>query len=81
MNSNQDELNKFFNKFNACYNSFKTITSVLELAFVDSERECLQTLELIDEKVDEYKENHIREKDKKSINIEDVLEGNWRKPF
>lgn len=81
MNSNQDELNKFFNKFNACYNSFKSLTTVLELGYIGSEKECLETLELIDDKVDEYKENHIKGKDKKSINIEEVLEGNWRKPI
>ena len=81
MNSDRDELNKFFNKFNSTYNSFKTLTSVLELNFIGSERECLATLEMIDEKIDEYKENHFKGKDKKSINIDKVLEGGWREPF
>ena len=67
--------NKFFNRFNTTYNSFKALTSVIELAIVGSEKECLSTLEMIDEKVDEYKENHIKDKDKKSIKVDKVLEG------
>lgn len=78
MNSDRDELNKFFNRFNTTYNSFKALTSVIELAIVGSEKECLSTLEMIDEKVDEYKENHIKDKDKKSIKVDKVLEGRWR---
>lgn len=78
MNSDRDELNKFFNKFNSTYKTFKDLISVIELAVVGSESECLETLEMIDEKIDDYKENHIKGKDKKSIKVNKVLEGEWR---
>lgn len=78
MNSDRDELNKFFNKFNSTYKTFKDLISVIELVVVGSESECLETLEMIDAKIDDYKENHIKGKDKKSIKVNKVLEGEWR---
>lgn len=78
MNSDRDELNKFFDRFNTVYNNFKILSSVVDLSFVGRENKCLKTLEMLDEKVDDYKENHIKGKDKKSIHINSVLEGGWR---
>ena len=78
MNSDRDELDKFFNRFNKTYKSFIELTKVVDLSFIGNESECLKTLEMIDEKVDEYKENHIKGKDKKSIDVEKVLGSGWR---
>lgn len=78
MNSDRDELNKFFERFNKTYNTFKALTSVIDLGAIGREDDCLKTLEMIDEKIDDYKVNHIKEKDKKSIYVNKVLEGGWR---
>lgn len=78
MNSDRDELNKFFERFNQTYNTFKTMISVIDLGSVGREDTCLKTLEMLDEKIDDYKVNHIKGKDKKSIYVNKVLEGGWR---